>query len=216
MYNADVLLALKNIKFSSPVSAPLLVSSKQQYVTLIKENPHSILYIGQETNTWLKNTVLTQEVIEEGYQNFFVDGDTTNRPFWKFIKTLIDQEKVSNQVIWANALLIGKQDNKGKLEEYEKIYDISVEYLVYLYQYFHPDKVVIVSGPNNPYYSIIVDFLNRIGYQYFGYPTKEKPVVHNEDCHITWTYHPAALNRNHQFYEAIDEISEYIDKKNTR
>lgn len=213
MYNSQVLTKICDITFAKPTSAPLLVSSNKKYISLIRSSEESILYIGQETNTWLYSGA-TQEEIENAYYQFLTQQHGTNRPFWKFIKEMIGQdEELGKKVIWANALLVGRQDKKGAIEDSDKIIECSVSYLEYLYHYFHPQKVVIVCGSNNPYYEVIHEFLTRIGYHDFPYPTTEQPVVYDKQHHIYWTYHPKYLNMIHQFQDVNEIIKSHISKK---
>lgn len=213
IYNSEVLTGIRDITFAKPTSAPLLVSSNEQYVSLIRSAEDSILYIGQETNTWLDQKA-TQEEIENAYYEFLTQKNGTNRPFWKFIKEIIGRDtELGNQIIWANALLVGQQDKKGAIEDTDKIIEFSVSYLEYLYHYFHPQKVIIVCGANNPYYQVIHEFLKRINYSEFPYPTKEEPLVHDKDNHIFWSYHPRHLNMTHQLQKDSYIIQSNITKK---
>lgn len=213
IYNSQVLEQIDKISFAKPTSSPLLVSSNEQYVSLIKAAEDSILYIGQETNTWLYQGA-NQEEIENMYYKFLTIHNGTNRPFWKFIKEIIgDGADVGRRIIWANALLVGNVDKKGAIEDTDQILEISISYLEFLYHYFKPEKVIIVCGARNPYYQVIHEFLNRIGFSDMQYPTIKQPLIHDDTNHIFWSYHPRQLNMQHKFKEISTFIQSNLSKK---
>lgn len=178
-------------------SSPLLVNPNQ-----IEANP-KIMYIGQETNTW-GDGLESQLELEDKYEEFLLNG-ATGKDFWKFIKDIISNQDIYNNVIWTNALIAGRKDAKGLPHEYDLLFDISVEYLVELYNLFKPDKVIIVAGPKDPYYQIIINFFSKIDVATNMYPTINNPLI-KVDNNIYWTYHPNFLNKKHLKTKIIEQL----------
>ena len=193
------------------LSGPLLVSSSNEFKKNINNNK-SVMYIGQETNGWLNEG--TASDFESLYQNFLYNNNY-NREFWKFIRLVIEKNsdlKIDN-VLWANAIICGKKDELGTPKLTDKLESISKDYLVELYKYFKPQMVVIASGPNNPYYEIIKEFLKSIDSKLSGYyPTIEESIITDEDKNIHYTYHPNYLNRKHILTKNSNYLNEIYKK----
>lgn len=189
------------------LSGPLLVSSSKEFKESIQNNK-SIMYIGQETNGWLNEG--TSLDFESLYQNFLYNNNY-NREFWKFIRMIIEKTndlKLDN-ILWANSIICGKKDELGTPIITDKLEAISKDYLVKLYKHFKPDMVVIASGPNNPYYEIIKEFLKSIDSGLSGYyPTIKDSIVSDEDKNIHYTYHPNYLNRKHILTKNSDYLKQ--------
>lgn len=200
--------------YKEKISSPLLVAGR-----VLEKNRGRILYIGKETNTWCNREInsdkikITREYLEDKYSEF-LENDGKNTLFWKFIKEIVDSEKIADKIVWANIRIIGKKEGRGVVnisngQLAEEINRISVDYLTYLYKEMNPCKVIIVCGPRNPYYSIVTQFLEKIGVKLqiddnSDYPTSHHPLVTDKENKIFWTYHPMYLNRNAK-YKCIAE-----------
>lgn len=101
-------------------------------------------------------------------------------------------------------MLVVKIDSKGFPNEHNLLFDISVEYLTELYYSFKPDKIIIVSGPRDPYYQIIKTFLNKINVEISNYPTMNNPLIKVNN--ICWTHHPNYLNEKKLKNKIIEQI----------
>ena len=195
------------------LSCPLLVSSDIDYLNNLKKR---ILYIGQETNCWINydnpNYLYTREYIEERYLNFLKDG-ARNRDFWLFIRRVldIDRSELTNNVIWNNTLIAGKRTGMGHPSNVDNISSLSLEYLLFLYNYFEPDYTIFVNGPKNPYYKIMVEFLKQIRSNLIDYwPTPSNSLLFDDKNKIFWTYHPAYQKRLNKHNEIISSINNII------
>lgn len=190
------------------LSSPLLVSSE----FIFNEDDPKIMYIGKETNTWCnQEEEKTLEELETCYLDFLNSLSCKKYPFWRFIQNI---EGSLENVLWTNALLCGKRKEKGTPEVSEEIKELSVSYLTFLYYYFLPDKIVIVSGNCNPYYEVITKFLDQIGARIDGYPTKDQPVITNEDETIFWTFHPQYLQMSGQIKNVEKYVKQKVHKEN--
>lgn len=179
-------------------SSPLLVSSLESFKN------RDTLYVGQETNGWGEGNSIE---LENLYHSFMMNK-ALNTPFWQFIKYITDIDNV----IWCNTLLCGKKGEIGPPIYSDEIKDISIEYLIYLYKYFNPKHVVIVSGPNDPYNEIIKEFLKEINSNIFNeYPTNKNKLIVDETKNIAYTYHPKYLNLKKSNIK--DDIKELIKRK---
>lgn len=199
-------LSLDNINL---LSSPLLVSSKKYLENLSNKK---IMYIGQETNRWVNegNEVIRSiNDIEDSYDYFLLDKCTSSTIFWQFIKNILDvnYNELHKNIIWTNTLLCGNRFEKGTPCTNDKLNNISLEYLLFLYDYFKPDYIINVSGNRNPYYNITTKFLNELGIT-LDYPTKSNPVVIKDN--IIWTYHPLFLKRSKLENNVKDEIKRLI------
>ena len=196
------------------LSAPLLVSSNRYLHSLTK---HPIMYIGQETNGWVNydDGHMDFDKIEDTYDNFLIDYHTSKSLFWSFLKkaTGLSYEEFSKQIIWCNTLIAGKKDAIGTPNITNELKDISLEYLLFLYNYFKPLYVIDVSGPNNPYYDVTTKFLDTIGSNIStSYPSKENYILMDDIKNIVWTYHPKKINMDQKTGEVTDKILEKIRK----
>ena len=189
------------------LSGPLLVSSSEEFKNNIDKNK-SIMYIGQETNGWLNEGNVSD--FESLYQNFLYNNNY-NREFWKFIRMVIEKTndlKLDN-ILWANAIICGKKDELGTPIITDKLESISKDYLVKLYKHFKPNMIVIASGPNNPYYEIIKEFLKSIDSNLSGYyPTIKESIISDNSKNIHYTYHPNYLNRKHILTKNSDYLKQ--------
>lgn len=198
-YNRQILKQYDILEHQSSYAAPLLVSPKS-----IKYHPQ-IMYIGQETNTWYQEENLTVDDLEE-YYNYFLKNNIPSSLFWKFVKNCFDlnNDNLYQNILWCNTLLCGKKEMKGTPIITKELLTLSKEYLIFLYQLFHPEYIMIVAGPNHPYYAVIKSFLEEIDYANLHYPTK------NNMCqildHVIWTYHPNYLNRTGKIKEIESNI----------
>lgn len=194
-FNNYILSEYNQLACKDELSKPLLISPNLTY------NNDSVLYIGKETNTWYDESDLLK--LEQRYYDF-MKGNARNRDFWKFIKSMYSVD----QIIWNNTFICGKKDSLGLTPYYEDIYQISVEYLVFLYQYFKPRKTIIACGPKNPYYAVIEEFCKQINSSLAGeYPTLSNPLVSDNDLNIYYTYHPKYLKLQHKTNEVLSKIT---------
>lgn len=206
IYNEKILNNFYRLEYQNEYSYPLLVSPK------LKKYDPKIMYIGQETNTWLKdkNEKVTQEELEDTYYYFLKNGLPSSL-FWKFIKKSFDlKEEVYKNIIWCNSIICGKKNEKGTPMLSCEMMEISIDYLIYLYHEFNPDYIVIVAGPNDPYYFIIKTFLSCIKKENLASPTRKNVFVLNDS--IFWTYHPNYLNRIGKIDETIKELNKVRKK----
>src|SRR5574344_267848 len=143
-YNLELLAKVNELQHSSLFSCPLLVSSKEEYINNVKENSNSIMYIGQETNTWLNSSKdnIALDYIEYWYYRFLVEEKGNNKEFWRYIKKINDEDM--DHVIWTNALVLGSRKEKGTPTHYNEIKELSINNLIYLYEYFKPNMTLIV------------------------------------------------------------------------
>lgn len=213
-YNKKTLNVINKLKLSTSydehLSAPLLVSSK-----CMENSEEKIMYIGQETNRWVNNkrsdSEIDVDILEEEYYNF-LDRNPYQSFFWKFINNIINEKKVIDSVIWTNAIIAGRREGKGNPKFNEKLMEVSVDYLINLYNESNPSKVIIVCGPNNPYYNNIIKFLEAINIEIEGYPTKNNPLIMDDSKKIIWTYHPNYLWRSKKYNDVVNEIKVKIKK----
>ena len=193
-YNKYIFDKYNELACKEELSKPLLVSPA---LTGKKE----VLYIGKETNTWYDEVDLLK--LEQKYYDF-MKNNARNRDFWKFIKRMYNID----QVVWNNVFICGKKDTLGLTPYYADIYQMSIEYLVYLYNYYKPAKTIITAGPNNPYYQVIEDFCKQVNSNLVGmYPTTNNPIVTDEQLGIYYTYHPKYLKMIKKTDEVISKIA---------
>lgn len=203
-YNKVLIEKYKKLENILELSAPLLVSTDTTYLNNIKNSNNKILYIGQETNGWFDNNI-NQELLEKTYLE--VLNRKNNRDFWRFLYNFsIDNCK---NVIWSNTLIAGKRYGIGYPNITDKLQDLSLKNLLFLYEYFKPDITLFVSGPNNPYYEIVKGFLTEINSKIDNYPTISNPLIFDKEKDIFWTYHPNYLNRSHLKQKVLDTIKDY-------
>lgn len=207
IYNKKILEQFYHLEHQNEYSYPLLVSPK------IKKYGPQIMYIGQETNTWLKhkNEKIPVEEIEDAYY-FFLKNGLPSTLFWKFIEQSfnLDKKEIYQNIIWCNSIICGKKYEKGTPKLSQEMIDMSIDYLVHLYYEFHPDYICIVAGPNNPYYFIIKAFLSTIKKDNIMYPTRKNFCQINDS--IIWTYHPNYLNRIGKIGSTIVEVNKVRKK----
>ncbi len=209
-HNIEILNSLRKTIVDNNLSNPLLVSSNKEYADNLKSQKR-IMYIGQETNGWeLKDNI---DSIEECYLNFLYNG-ASNREFWRFLKLIRNKEEISlNDIIWSNALICGRYEEKGTPITTDLLEEKSLDNLKFLYDLFNPNMIVMVTGPNNPYYEIIQEFLKHINSSLINlYPTTKDMLLIDETKNIHYTYHPNYLNRRGKLLELSKIINSYYIK----
>lgn len=217
--NLELLKQYKLLKHHDSFSLPILVSSNKEYLKKIEKAPTKILYIGQETNCWINyhdDKVSSCEEIENVYFQKLIKEGTSRRDFWSFIQNILQVEHndIGKNIIWTNSLIAGKRRAIGPPEHSEELHDISVQNLLFLYQYFKPDLTILATGPNNPYYQINTDFLKEVNSSLVGkYPKKQVPLLTDQEKQILWTYHPAYLHRQGIKKEIEETIHKQYIKK---
>ena len=195
------------------LSAPNLVSSKR-FLKTIKNNP--ILYIGQETNCWV-NDDSTLDInigrVEDSYDSFIIDYNGDNTVFWQFIKSIINNEPIADNVVWTNTLLMGNRYKKGTPIVDKSLLDISYKNLLYLYKFFNPSNTIIVAGNSNPYYSVLNRFYKEIDSSLSDkWPTSSEPLIIDDKNSIFMTYHPMYLRKSKKYDSVVKEIKAYYKK----
>ena len=215
-FNIELINKYNEIREEQDLAFPLLVSSNQKYLDGLKKGKN-ILYIGQETNCWgnYHDKLMEPSVdsIEELYYSFLKERCATNRDFWTFIRNClnINREELSQNIIWSNLFLAGKRTSIGAPNCTEKLADMSIENLCFLYEYLKPNGVVIVGGPCNPYYRLTIDFLTKLKSNLVNsYPTINRPLIFDDANNIFWTYHPNYQNKKNIKVKVIDEIREKL------
>jgi len=195
-FNKTLIDKYKSIENVVDLSAPLLVSTDSNYLYNISNSNNKILYIGQETNGWINDINdwnLTQELLESVYLE--VIKRKNSNEFFRFINNF--STNIYQNVIWSNTLIAGKKHGKGHPIVTDKLQELSLESLLFLYEYFKPTITLFVSGPSNPYYEIVKEFLNTIKSKIDSYPKISNPVISDKEKNIFWTYHPNYLNMKH-------------------
>lgn len=209
IYNETIYDKYKSLDNIEDLSSPLLVSSKR-YIENVKQNP--IMYIGQETNGWVNednNAIHSIDEIENHYDDFLLDYNTSKSIYWQFIKDVLstDYKNISKNIVWINTLLCGNRFSKGHPEINKELKKISLQNLLFLYEYFKPSYIINVSGSNNPYYDITNEFLHEIGIK-MDYPSSSNPVIINDN--YIWTYHPNYLRKSSKEEIVKDKIKSLI------
>lgn len=206
----------KRLSGREELSLPLLVSSNDIYTNNLKRK---ILYIGQETNTWMNsndvNYLPDKSVIEKCYYDFLKRG-ACNQNFWMFIKHLItvnNSELVSN-VIWNNIFLAGQRNKIGHPKTNPKLEDLSFEYLREITKIFEPTNIILVSGPTNPYYDVAIRYLKEIKSSLINTRPSRNNLVVNDD-RVIWTYHPNYQNRIGEIEQILTKVKSLIKEKNS-
>jgi hypothetical protein len=199
--NEEVYKKYQLIRENHEFSAPLLVPKD------LKDHNPTVMYIGQETNGWGNGTESLEE-LENWYKEYYYNLKS-KKPFWKFIKEIYEVENdIHKKVIWCNALIAGKIGSSGNPLNSEFLEEISIENLVNIYNYFDVKQIIIVTGPNNPYYKIVREFLNRININLECYPTiVNKLIVEGK---VIWTYHPNYQNKRDMLKDNIKIIKKIV------
>lgn len=214
-FNEEIFEEYMNLENKDKLSCPNLVSSKR-FLENIKKHP--VLYIGQETNGWVNYDKdfdynnISLDKIEDTYDNFLIDYHTSKSTFWNFLKKCLKEDYSSfhKNIVWCNTLLMGKRFDKGHPEVDYNLYELSIQYLLFLYDYFEPSAIINVSGNSNPYYNITNDFLQIINSNLQNiWPTNTNNVLIDSETNYIWTYHPTKLN----YMKKTDEACEKIYKK---
>lgn len=192
IYNEKVFNEYMKLDYTK-MSCPLLVSSKKEYLESLQD---PILYIGQETYTWLNHEddfVYDIDNIEERYYNFFKELPFAMNVFWNFFKdsTGIPKEEFISRLIWGNCYICGKRNDKGLTEYHSDIKDLSIEYLIHLYEELNPKLTIFACGNREEYYSVVREFVKRIKEYDIEKISKQKEIIEVED--ILYTYHPNNL-----------------------
>ena len=206
LYNQDIFnqYLLCEKEHPDKLSYPLLVSPECLNKT------GKILYIGQETNTWGKDLTSNMTVKElEGLYDSFLQAGATNRPYWKFIKSIIDKS-LYESVVWSNLLLCGKRDGLGTPEVSDDLFRLSTEYLYHLYEVCKPSCVVILSSPRSIYANLIQSFFENIGCDILDIISPSQPILVNLDKNVIWTYHPKYLAMSKQTEKVKTICKKYI------
>lgn len=175
------------------LSYPFLISHEFNF----KEEYPKILYFGKETNRYCSGGDKTLENLENLYQRFSTEINSKQTDLRNFIQNFYTYPQ-ENNILYANTILCGKRVGTGTPTLSKKLKQMSVSYLTFLYEYFKPDIIIIVCGNKNPYRRIITSFLNNIHSDLKEIPTREVPLVSNEDGTIFWTKHPTYLRLNSQ------------------
>ena len=175
------------------MSCPLLVSTKEEYIKYLQE---PILYIGQETYTWLNykdDFIYDLDNIEEGYYNFFKETPFNMNVFWKLFQecTGLEKEEFIKKIIWSNCYICGKKDDKGLTEYHKEIETISLEYLINLYKELKPKLTIFACGNREEYYKIVKEFVKYIKGYNINRLDKQNEIIIADD--IVYTYHPNNL-----------------------
>lgn len=212
-FNKYLLDKYNEIDYKDSLACPLLVSSNPEF----KQNlERKIMYIGQENNGWVNYNKIecqyTQKLIEDRYYEFLQNGAASTE-FWQFISKVlsVSREQLINKIIWNNTLIAGKRYEIGPPDCDNKLKDLSLENLLFLYEYFNPEYTIFVNGPNNPYYDITIKFLKEIKSKLQdNYPKLDKPLLVDDDKKIIWTYHPNYQKRKSLHKEIIPNIRNII------
>ena len=169
-------------------SYPLLVSPNSL------NEKGKILYIGQETNTWGRNMKFSNPIIElENMYDLFMKQGATNRPFWKFIKEIIENN-IDSSIVWANLLLCGKKDGYGTPCLSDEFKKLSSDYLLQLYYATAPSHVIIASSACGIYGEMVQEFLSKIHVSMYSSLNSSCSILVDDTNHIFWTYHPKYLS----------------------
>lgn len=206
------------LKLSSvdELASPNIVSSKK---FLNDVNKHPIMYVGQETYGWVNynDGEVNLDTIEDAYDHFFFVRGTSKTHYWRFIKNIVETDycDLHKDVVWTNTIIAGKRYDKGAPYVTDKLKELSVKNLLFLYEFFEPSCVISVAGNNNPYYDITTTFLKKIDSKLVNkWPTQEKPLIMDDEKKIAWTYHPMRLMYDSNFDNTVSGIKELI--KNTK
>lgn len=212
-FNNYVLEEYNKIENREDLSLPLLITSDENYIDCLERR---IMYIGQETNCWVNynnpDYQITSSVLEQIYFNFIKNG-AANREFWTYIMKILEipNSKLINNVIWNNTLVAGKRYEKGHPIVTKKLEDLSLEYLLFIKNFFNPEQIIFVNGPTLPYYDITIKFLKELKSSLVNnYPTKYNPLLTDEKHNIIWTYHPNYQQRQRVNEEIISKIKNKI------
>ena len=212
-FNKYILDKYNNLEYKESLACPLLVTSKPEFEQNLERN---IMYIGQENNGWVNynkpNSICTQEIIENRYLEFLQNGAASTE-FWQFISKVLNvsREELIKKIIWNNTLIAGKRYEVGPPNCDNRLKDLSLENLLFLYEYFNPDYTIFVNGPNNPYYDITIKFLKEVKSKLQDYyPKISNPMLVDEDKKIIWTYHPNYQKRKSLHHEIISNIRNII------
>lgn len=212
-FNKYVLSKCNGLEYKESLACPLLVSSNPEFENNLERR---IMYIGQENNGWVNwnetSFEYSQELIEKRYYDFLKEG-VTSTEFWQFISKVLNvpREELIKKIIWNNTLIAGKRYEAGPPECDNRFKDLSLENLLFLYEYFKPEYTILVNGPNNPYYDITYKFLKEIKSKLQDYyPKLDNPMLVDEDKKIIWTYHPNFQKRKSLHREIIPNIRNII------
>ncbi len=204
VFNEYALNKLKSMDNMEDISNPLLVSPKAY---------GNVMYIGQETNGWygsISDTNYSSEFLTSNYENY-LNGKVRNTLFWKFIKDIYGEDFYKN-VIWANALIVGKACKKGLPSNYERFTELSVENLLTIYEYFNIEKIIATGGPYNPYKNICKTFFNEVGINIDINLNTTNGAVYSDDNKVLYTYHPQYLRRKNLYDKVVKEAKKNMNK----
>lgn len=209
LLNEDIYEQYKNLNNIEELSSPLLVSSKR-FLENIKEHP--IMYIGQETNGWVNEDDIALhpiDDIENNYDSFLIDYKTSKSIYWQFIKDILstDYDNLHKDIVWINTLICGNRFDIGHPILDNKFKNLSLKYLLEIYDYFKPSYIINVSGNDYPYFELTNSFLKEIGIN-MDYPKYYNPVVCQEN--YIWSYHPKYLRMSKNEDVVKEKIKELI------
>ena len=114
------------------LSSPLLVSSNNEYLNNVKNTNYKIFYIGQETNGWVNDYNCDSKIDVNLLENIYLEvlKRKNNREIFRFLNNF-SSEPYKN-VIWTNALLVGKKYGVGHPNITDKLQN-----LIFLYKYLN-------------------------------------------------------------------------------
>ena len=215
-FNKYIFDKYKNLRNIDNLSSPNLVSSK---IFNEKIEKHPILYIGQETNGWINYdkdiNEITLDIIEDTYDFFLIQKHTTKSIFWRFLKNCLNDnyQNFYKNVVWCNTLLCGKRYGKGTPDIDENLKQLSLENLLFIYNFFKPRAIINVSGNSNPYYDINKYFFKEIKSSLLdSYPTDNNPLLIDYEKNIFWAYHPMRLYYTNNFDLVSSKINKQLKK----
>ena len=204
-FNKYALNKYESLDYKDSLSCPLLVTSNPEFINNLERK---IFYVGQETNCWINYNETSSN-----YDQQLIENGAVNTEFWQFISKVlkISRNDLIKKVIWNNTLIAGKREEAGAPECDSTLKDLSLENLLFLYEYFEPEYTIFVNGPNNPYYSITYNFLKEVKSKLQDYyPKLDNPMQVDEDKKIIWTYHPNFQKRKSLHKETIPNIRNII------
>lgn len=209
IYNEKVFNEYMKLDYKK-MSCPLLVSTSEDYIKNL-DNP--ILYVGQETYSWLNyndNFSYSLDNIEKGYYDFFKNESFALNVFWNFLResTGIEKKDFLSRIIWSNCYICGKRNDKGLTEYHESIKDLSIQYLIGLYNELKPKLTIFACGNRYEYYNVVREFISEVKRYNIDRVSREQEIINIED--IVYTYHPNNLRFSKNQKEIKQKIKSLI------
>ena len=194
IYNEKVFNEYLSLSNKENLAFPNLVSSKI-FLDKVCKNP--IMYIGEETNGWINykdNYESNIDYIEDAYDYFYTVRCTSKTIFWKFLKkvTEVNYDEMYKNIIWCNTIISGKRYDKGAPIVDYKLRNLSIEYLIFLYNFFKPRIIIDVSGNKEVYSVITKEFFKSLNIDLQD-KNLDKDNILLESNNVFWTYHPNRL-----------------------